>query len=506
MAMHLPKLPPLPLCLLGLLLLHPAQGNDRILSYEDVQELARMRAAEPFRDRHPAIPESIRALTYDQIREIRFDSRRALWRTDRMPFQIQFFHPGFVNQNQVSIHIIDEDTVSAIEFSPRLFHYGPSVNLETPPEQLGFSGFRVHSPINRPDYLDEFLVFQGASYFRAVGKDQRYGLSARGLAIDTASAQGEEFPFFERFYIVKPQHDSPHLTVYALLDSQSLSGAFAFVVSPGVQTTLNVRATLYFRKPVETLGIAPLTSMYWYGENSPHRYGDFRPEVHDSDGILLFTGSQEWLWRPLVNRRSVHTAYFVDESPKGFGLLQRDRQFDSYQDIEACYHLRPSTWVEPTDNWGPGTVRLVEIPTSNEFEDNIVAFWTPARTFAAGDTYTYAYKLHWMMSGPPQPAARVVATRLADVRDKPGYKKFILDFAGHQLSKLDDDTPLETHVTSNLSPEPLRSFTYKNPFNHTWRTHFLVPVGDGEKPIELRAFLKNDDQALSETWTYLLNP
>ena len=219
------------------------------------------------------------------------------------------------------------------------------------------------------------VTFLGASYFRGLAKGQKYGLSARGLAINTAEMIGEEFPIFKEFWLQKPKTKDKVITLYALLDSKSVSGAYRFEIIPGANTIMNIEAHLFPRENIQKIGIAPLTSMFLFGENNKNDFDDFRLEVHDSDGLLVHNGHGEWLWRPLDNSKKLRISSFVDNGVKGFGLLQRDRDLSNYQDFEANYQSRPSAWVEPLENWNDGYVQLVEIPSRQEIHDNIVAYW-----------------------------------------------------------------------------------------------------------------------------------
>jgi glucans biosynthesis protein len=339
-------------------------------------------------------------------------------------------HPGFFFKTPVQINLREPGgRVVAIPFSKTLFSYGKDV---TPPEEdsgLAFSGFRARYPINRPDVLDEVIVFQGASYFRAIARNQRYGISARGLAVKTASADGEEFPAFIRFWVERPEPEADALTVHALLDSTSVTGAYSFVVRPGEETVTEVELDLFPRTDLTDIGIAPLTSMFLFDSSNRNRFDDYRNAVHDSDGLQMLTGLDERIWRPLANPPELQVSMFVDENPQGFGLVQRKRRFGDYQDNEARYELRPSTWVEPLGDWGRGFVELVEIPTDREIHDNIVAFWRPRDTLTAGRSYHFAYRLHWC-DAPPDvtPVARVAATRSGRTFDGE-HRLFVVDFA-----------------------------------------------------------------------------
>lgn len=333
-------------------------------------------------------------LTYDQHRDIRFVRENGPWYGKRLPFEVQFFHLGSLFQVSVPINEVIDGKAKPIDYSPAFFNYGKN-DLKITDNHLGYAGFRLHNPLNSPTYYDELVSFLGASYFRALGKQQKYGLSARGLAIDTAVQTGEEFPIFREFWIQRPKRGDKSVTVYALLDSPSITGAYTFVITPGKQTVMDVDTVLIPRKAINKIGIAPLTSMFLFGENTKNRFDDHRPEVHDSDGLLIWNGKDEVLWRPLDNSKYLRISSFMDENPKGFGLMQRDRDPAHYLDFEADYEQRPSAWVEPSGNWGKGTIQLVEIPSQQEIHDNIVAFWVPEKPVEPGVPLQYHYKLYW---------------------------------------------------------------------------------------------------------------
>ena len=336
---------------------------------EDVAKRAKQLAGSAYADPRGGVPQWLLDLNYDHYRDIRFRPERALWRDRSLPFSVQFFHPGFLYDRAESIHVVSRSgTVSPVAFSPDQFDYGRNKFESRVPQDLGYAGFRIHHPIKSTSYHDEVAAFLGASYFRAVGRDQVYGLSARGVAIDTALSSGEEFPWFREFWLVQPAPGAKELTVYALLDSPSASGAYRFVVAPGAQTRVDVELRLFPRRTLDKLGIAPLTSMFLHGESGAGELNDYRPEVHDSDGLLVAARSGEWLWRPLQNPRDLSVASFELVSPRGFGLVQRDRDFDHYQDIEARPDLRPSAWVQPKGEWGKGRVELVEIPDARRHQ------------------------------------------------------------------------------------------------------------------------------------------
>jgi glucans biosynthesis protein len=487
-------------------------ASDIPFDFEVLQFQAEALAAKPYATHQQPIPESLRKLTYDQYRDIRFDPARTWWLKEKLPFQLQFFHPGFIFNKTVQIAELNGGASKPIDFSTKLFRYGESVKLGDVPGDVGFTGVKILTALNNPQPIDEMVVFQGASYFRALGKKMRYGLSARGLALNTGEPGGEEFPIFEEFWVQKPSIDSKEIMVYALLDSPSVAGAYRFTITPGDATVMQIKAAIYLREgaQVKSLGLAPLTSMFWFGENSLSREGDLRPEVHDSDGLLMERGAGEWIWRPLANPRAVRVLAFSDENPKGFGLVQRDRSFASYEDLEAASHLRPSAWVEPVGDWGRGSVRLVEIPTPDETNDNIVAFWTPDALPPAGEALVFEYKLHWFMEGEKgarqPPAGFVAATREgASKTHEPELRRFWIDFDGAALRNV-ATANVESVVTVGEGAELVHQDAQKNQYNGTWRVALAIrPDGSG-KPVELRCFLKRGPHILTETWSHLWNP
>ena len=448
-------------------------------------------------------------LDYDQYRDIRFDPAKSTWRDQKLPFELAYFHQGRTFDSPVRLHEITGKVVRDIRFDPAAFNYGGNTLTRNDLAGLGFAGFRVHYPINTPRYKDEVLAFLGASYFRAVGKGQLYGLSARGLAIDTALSSGEEFPYFTDFWVERPSATDKTLTIYALLDSPRVAGAYRFIVKPGVETAIDVKMQLYVRANVSKLGIAPLTSMYFFGENQRSQVENYRPEVHDSDGLSIHSGTGEWIWRPLVDpKRLLVTSYSLN-NPAGFGLMQRDRAFSSYEDLEAHYEKRPSLWVEPKGNWGAGRVELIQIPTPDETNDNIVAFWVPATPPRVGVPYDIEYRLLWQKEAEQRPPLSWVA----QTRRGHGWLKkpddsiaLLVDFEGPALKALGPDEKVKAVVTSDPNGTILETNMIRNEPGNGWRMTVRLRRVDDKLPVELRGYLNNSSTALSETWSYILPP
>ncbi len=484
-------------------LVSPLFSAEEKFDFGRLQRRAQQLAAQPYAppDRN-RVPEWLRTLSYDNYRIIEFDAAHSLWRKEKLPFQVQFFHPGQLFNRVVNISEVRDGRAEPVAFRQDFFNYH-QLKVGELPETLGFAGFRLLYSLNRPN--DELGAFLGASYFRMLCQKAFYGISARGLAIDTAEPTGEEFPDFTDFWIERPDAKAKTIAVDALLDGPSVTGAYRFVIVPGADTVMQVHAVLYLRKAVKVLGAAPLTSMFWRAESSNLPIGDdFRPEIHDSDGLLMHTGSDEWIWRPLINPKGVSVVAFADENPRGFGLIQRDREFDHYRDLEAHYHLRPSTWVEPTGKWGRGSVRLVELPTKNEFADNIVAFWTPEKLPAIGEPLELDYRLHWHLDDRIHPPAGY-ATATYHQRTYE-HERFLVDFAGAELDKLGADANVEPVVTVGPTGELTHTSIQKNVYNGTWRVTFVVKAGGSGKPVDLNCHLRRGSDVLTEKWIYLWQP
>jgi len=472
-----------------------AQGKGAPFEAQTVRALARELAQKPYKAPDNKLPDPLKDLTYDRYRMIRFNPDQALWRADGLPFQLQFFHRGFYYANRVDMFEVKEGVATPITYSPAMFSFGDQAvpDIKT---DLGFAGFRIHGPINRPDYFDEIGVFLGASYFRAVAKGLTYGLSARGLSINTADPKGEEFPNFRAFWIERPAKGANSLVVHALLDSESAAASYRFTIRPGDTTVYDIEATLFPRVQMEQPGLATLTSMYFFSAHDRVGVDDFRPSVHDSDGLAIQNGRGEQIWRPTNNPTDLQISAFVDNNPRGFGLMQRERNFRAYEDLEARYEKRPSAWVEPIGDWGEGAVHLVEIPTNTEINDNIVALWRPRAPTRAKGEYTYTYRIHWGVRIPkPLPLAETVSTRIGAGPEE--SRLIVIDFAGENLKSV---PPGEIRGTVTFDRGKVRNVvTQPNPETGGTRLHFELQPGS-EKTVELRAQLFRGEDALSEVW------
>ena len=462
-----------------------------------VADLARTLAAAPYAP-PPPVAEGWRQLTYDQFKSIWFDTRNALYRTTGSAVQAEFFPAGLYFTAKIAINAVTGGQAHAVRFERRVFDMTDRFP-DLPDDGTGFSGFRLLGEMVQKGIWQEYAAFQGASYFRAIARDLAYGISARGLALDTAAATPEEFPLFREFWIEEAAPGAGQAVIHALLDSPSVAGAYRFVIAPGASTVMDIEARLFPRRDLTGAGIAPGTSMFLFNDLNRAGHDDFREAVHDSDGLLMRNGAGETLWRPLTNPKSLELSAFADTAPRGFGLMQRARGGEADTDLVAHYERRPSLWVEPLGDWGPGQVVLVEIPTDKEINDNIVAFWHPAAPLAAGQEHVFAYRLHWCDRAPDEgDVARVVSTR-GGARVFEEGRIFAIDFAPHPALG-DDPGAIEARVSASAGALSV-PLLQVNPATGGMRLDLtLRPPATGS--AELRAELWRAGVRRSEVWLF----
>lgn len=484
-------------------------------SIDDVAKQAQSLAGKGYEAPKSNLPSVFRDMKYADYQQIQFNSDKAYWNNLKTPFKLEFYHQGMYFDTPVKINEVTATTVKRIKYSPDYFNFGNVQHDKDTVKDLGFAGFKVLYPINSKDKNDEIVSMLGASYFRVIGAGQVYGLSARGLAIDTALPSGEEFPRFREFWIERPKPTDKRLTVYALLDSPRATGAYRFVIIPGRDTVVDVQSKVYLRDKVGKLGVAPLTSMFLFGPNQPSPTTNYRPELHDSNGLSIHAGNGEWIWRPLNNPKHLAVSSYAMENPQGFGLLQRGREFSRFEDLDDRYDLRPSAWITPKGDWGKGKVELVEIPTNDETNDNIVAYWTPDQLPEPGKEMNFKYTLTFSRDEDKLHApdnAWVLQTRRSTgdvkqsnlIRQPDGTIAFVVDFVGADMKKLPPDTPVAAQTSIGDNGEIVDSNVRYNPVTKGWRLMLRVKVKDAKKTTEMRAALVNADQTLSETCSYQL--
>ncbi|MCV3273371.1 glucan biosynthesis protein [Roseobacter sinensis] len=487
-----------------------AAPTETPFSFEDLKREMKTRAALP--DTPPALLDTfLDELSYDDYRNIYFRPEAARLMQPVTRFRLEAFHPGWLYKKPVKIHEIVDGVARPLTFSTKDFEYRNEVAEKLPeaPSLPGVAGVKINTPFNTAEKYDELITFLGASYFRALGAGNSYGLSARGLAVNTWRSGPEEFPRFSAFWIQRPTPEDSAIEVYAALDSASVTGAYRFVIAPGADTVIDVEAELYFRETVPHLGLAPLTSMFYFAEHSERRFDDFRPQVHDSDLLRMVRTSGDVLVRPLNNPPRVSNSFFADDEIIEFGLVQRDRSYEAYQDAGAQYHDRPSVMIDRVGDWGPGKIRLIEIPAKLEIDDNIVLLWVPDEAPQAGETRNYRYRMHWgaLPADGNGELAYVYSTRTGVGGasgvpvENPNLRKFVIDFQGGTLGGLNPEAqviPVVTASAGEISNPVLHKI---DDADQRWRLFFDVDGQDAEL-IELVAHVADQERKLSEVWLF----
>jgi glucans biosynthesis protein len=465
-------------------------------TFDTLLEDAKRRAAAAYVPQRNSLPTALDKLSPEQYRSIHFNPDAGIWRAEKLPFRLELLRAGSNVLTAVTVSTVEDGVAKDLIATPAMFQMSGAMPAQLGRVTLPLSGFRIRSRINSIKVWDEFLVFQGASYFRAVAKNLLYGLSARGLAINTGDPIGEEFPAFTHFWIERPGVRANSIVIYALLESESTTGAYKFTVQPGTETQIDVELTLFPRAEMRVVGIAPLTSMFLFDETNRGRLDDYRPEVHDSDGLQITTKPGEQIFRPLANPLKLQVSTFTTQVPQGFGLVQRSRQQSDFQDFDAQYERRPSAWITPKGDWGSGAVELVEIPSGRESNDNIVVFWRPAQPLTAAHPAQFAYNITWTDEPAlPKGLGKVLATRSGASIDRK-RRVFMLDIvgAGEKLDGLRLDLGSSAGAISNSS-------LVSNGELHGLRASFEIDPKNAEL-IELRLRVMRGDTPVTETWLY----
>jgi glucans biosynthesis protein len=483
-------------------------GLAQPFTFDWLREQAKQLAAQPYQAPVIRHAEVLDKITYDVHRHIHYRPEASLWARGDGPYPVQFFHLAMFFKMPVKLHVVRDGVARELLYSRKLFEFDEISDFarQLLPDDMGFAGFEV---MNSSAQQGDWLAFLGASYFRSPGEAGDYGLSARGIAINTGLSIPEEFPRFTSFWL-ESAADPRAVVTYTLLDGPSITGAYRIEATRQAYVVMRIEAVLFARTAISRMGVAPMTSMFWFSETNHWVARDWRPEVHDSDGLALWKGNGERLWRPLNNPPSVQTQSFLDNSPKGFGLLQRDRNFENYQDDNVFYERRPSLWVEPLEPWGEGAVQLVELPTASEFNDNIVAYWVPKAPVQAGSTWNFNYRLHWLADEPCPPAlGQVIATRLKliNIPNKPYAANKVwlfIDFGGGPLEHLEQDAPVKL-VVHNTQGRLTGSSARQLVGTKYWRGTLDIEL-KSSAPVDIRAYLQLGDQALTEIWLYQFIP
>lgn len=473
--------------------------DEEITSYDQLKNAAQRLSWAEYKPQ-PALPEALAKLSYDDLRLIAFRTNKSVILNGNRSHRLEFFHKGYVSKDDVAVNLISRGEQFPVPFASNFFDYrGKLADLKVP-RDLGFAGFRIAGKFPQRNDLQEIITFLGASYFRARGEQHGYGSSARGLAINCGLPKAEEFPIFREFWVIDDQNPQEVVHLLALMDSPSVTGAYQFTLIPGLEKTdIDVQATVYFRQTPEKVGFAPLTSMWMWGDGLAGPQGDPRPEVHDADGLLMHCKDGKWIWRVLGRLDYPSLMRFECDGIRGFGLFQRDTDPNHYLDQEAKYHARPSLWIEPKSDWGPGHIELLELDAHHEAIDNIAAWWVTHQELGPQRPIELAYRVSFCTQ-PPVEHRLAKGAGYRVTRDQPGKIRLEIDFSGPGLAARSPSDPPTVQVQSVRGHVNVQG-CHKGPDGNWTARLEIEPSGEG--PIEITTVLKDKDQELSETWKYL---
>lgn len=464
---------------------------------ETARALSRRPYAAPAND----LPGEFANLTYEQYVAIKALPPALIWGGENRGFVVEPLHRGFVFSNAVGLFTVEGGQVRRVGYDRSRFEFGRTAGPATIGD-IAFSGFRLQSTFGNGQ-LSEFAIVQGATFFRALARGQNFGVMARALTLRPAETRGEEFPMFRGFWIERPNPGMNALVVHGLIDSESASGAVRMTFRPGDISIVDLELTLFPRVAIEHVGLGGMGSSYLFGPNDRRGVDDARPAVFESKGLQMLNGQGEWLWRPLQNPETLQSSAFVDQNPRGFGLLQRDRDFSAFQDDDQRFERRPSLWIEPIGEWGQGAVQLIEIPSDSEVNDNILAYWRPRTPMAAGSEVAVSYRQFWCWTPPERPPLAVVTATSVGRGGAGRRRRFAVDFVGEGLNGAapPDLRPSLTASTGTILG--LKAWPY--PDRKAMRVGFELDPGN-ENASELRLVLEAGGKPLSETWLYRWTP
>ncbi len=467
-----------------------------------VTDQARALAKKPFKAVPADLPDPFKALNYEQYAAIHARPEARVWATEALGFAVEPLHRGFLYANPVELNLVVAGQAYRLGYDPKLFDLG-ALRVGPKTGDIGFSGFRVLVPQDKSAFR-ELANFQGANFFRATAPGQVAGAVSRALAVRLADPKGEDVPVFRAVWIEKPSLVTNALMIHAIIDSETVVGAFRFTIHPGEATIIDTECTLFARVALDNVGLGPISATHLLGFMDHRRFDDLRPNVSEVCGLQMYTGAGEWLWRPVANRETLQISTFVDEKPRGFGFLLRDRAFENYLDEDQHWEKRPSLWIEPLGEWGLGGVQLIEIPTESEGNDNILCFWRPKQGLAAGSETAFAYRQFWCWDPPERPQLARAVTSRAGRGSNPRRRRFFVQFQGDGLADADRVVGLKPTVTaSGGTVVSSRGFVGRDA--KSYAVVFELEAG-ADQSSELRLVLEAQGKAVSETWLYRWTP
>ena len=469
--------------------------SDRLLA------MARALAKKPHKPVAADLAAPFSNMPYDDYVTIRRKPDGLVWNGEGLGFVIEPLHRGFLFGAPMQINLVENGLAQRLAYDEAKYDFG-KVSPPGGVADIGFSGFRVLLP-GEGDSLAETAIFQGASFYRAQARNQNFGIMARALSVRTADPRGEEFPVIRAVWIERPNLAAGVLVIHALIDSESIAGAYRFTLRPGEATIVDTECTLFARTEVDHFGLGGMTATYLFGPIDRRRSEDLRPGVYEVNGLQMLNGKGEWIWRPVANRETLQTSSFLDNNPRGFGLLQRDRDYARFADDDQHWERRPSLWIEPIGDWGEGMVQLLEIPSDSEINDNIIAYWKPKNVLAAGSETAFAYRQFWCWA-PPESSNLAAASESRGGRAPGKRRRFVVNFTGDILADPQKAAEIKPRLTA--APGTIASMrTFMSRDGKTMRVMFDIDL-TSENYCEIRLALENQGKPLSETWLYRWTP
>ncbi len=465
-----------------------------------VADLARELAKHPFKPISSDIPDPFKSLSYDQYYDIALKGEARVWSEESVGFVLEPLHRGFQYNNPIQLNLVADNKAYRLIYDTKLFDFGklkPAANLG----DIGFSGFRILAPQGGQG-LGEIASFQGANFFRAQAEGQVSGLLARALALKIGDPKGEETPVFRSIWIEKPSLVAATLVVHALIDSDSVAGAFQFTIRPGEATIMDTECTLFPRTTIDNFGLATMSATHLLGFMDHKKFNDYRPNVSEVCGLQMLTGAEEWVWRPVTNPGTLQISSFSDNKPRGFGCILRDRDFEDYDDEDNHWEKRPSLWIEPLGDWTEGVVQLIEIPSQSDVNDNILCFWRPKDPLKAGTEVSFAYRQFWCWDPPQRPdLARATHSHSGENGKR---QRFFVEFTGDILGNADLTNAITLTLTAGTGSITMKK-TFADPDRKTFRVLFELDPSNADSS-ELRLLLQANGKSVSETWLYRWTP
>ena len=478
-----------------------ASSSKQEINFEYVQKQAELLSKSKYNE-----PLKIKNdLTIDEYSQITFNASKALWMNEALLFRLEFFHLGYIYNTPLAVNEFKGLYSQDIRFTNDLFNFG-NLNKDTSDKAKdleGYAGLKILCQLNRPNQFDELISVLGNEKFRALGRYNIYGLYAAPL-ITIGINNKINLAHYTKFWLGKPESKSDHLTMCAIADSPEATIAFHYEIYPGDDTKVKTKSTIYPRIDTLSVGIAPMSTLYFSGINTLSRYNLYYSQFHYSDNLII-SSEKNVFSQPLENYEQTVVNEVKTKDIKFFGLSQRDRNYDHYQTLFIALHLMPTLWIKPDNDWQKGKVVLVETPANNPNTLNIYAFWVPEEKLHKGKVYSYDYTMHWAINEPDPDTGPgcVSSTKVGLDGDN---ICFAIKFTGTMLKKL----PAVANITSLTTISSNSKITdikiQKDPFDNQWIALITaskpVKVDNKQSQVSLSCTLMYGNKPITETWMY----